>query len=185
VLARNCLEWFAIYFGCFKLGAVPLPLNVRLANPEWTFIVADAGADVIVAQESFVGRAQATADELGLTRRIVIGGSAGWHAFDDLVRDQPASRPDRCVEPDDDLYQMYTSGTTGRPKGAVLTHRAIDTHIAQLSLASTIVPGDAILLVMPLFHAGAAVASMAQLARGAHLRVMAEFDAAECVPRAR
>jgi acyl-CoA synthetase (AMP-forming)/AMP-acid ligase II len=88
---------------------------------------------------------------------------------------------ERDLAADHDLWQMYTSGTTGRPKGAVLTHAAVDANATQIRAAFSIQPGDNLLLVMPLFHAGAAMSMVLAIGAGASMRIMAEFDPTACV----
>jgi long-chain acyl-CoA synthetase len=169
VLAKNCLEWLPIYYGAAKVGAVPVPLNYRLVPREWIHLLNDSGAKTVIAQAEYVAGIDSIRSELFRVERFVaVGGSAanGWEDFDQLVDAQPTSKPDAVTSPDHELYQMYTSGTTGLPKGAVLTHAAINVNLQQITSAMAFSPGMGVLTVMPLFHAGAAVASFAQVAVG-------------------
>ncbi len=182
VIAKNCLEWLALYYGAFKVGGVPVPLNTRLAPREWVHLLRDAGVRVLVAQDQFAPALDGIRDELpDLDHTVAIGRHTSWHAFDDLVDAQPTTPPPADLTPDDDLVQMYTSGTTGRPRGAVLTHRAVDASLFQKSMPLTSVKGRGALSVLPLFHIGGASGAMIHVARGARLHVMGDFDATTCV----
>ncbi len=182
VVAKNCLDWLAIYYGAFKVGAVPVPLNTRLAPREWVHLVRDSGARVLVAQAQFASAVDGIRAELpDLAQTVAIGDYEGWRSFEALVHAASTSSPDVSLDPDDDLVQMYTSGTTARPRGAVLTHRAVDASLFQKSMPLTSVHGRGALVVLPLFHVGGASGAMIHVARGATMHVMADFDAAACV----
>jgi len=183
-LARNCLEYPLLYFGAFEAGAVPVTLNFRLALPEWRYILEDSGVRLVVAAAEFVAELDGLRGDVPVERWVALGGArTGWQGFEDwiaLASDSPCGhRP----HPDDDLYQMYTSGTTGRPKGAVLTHRAIADHMHQVRLAMPLFEGDRQLTVMPLFHAGMAIGLYNAVAGGAELVIHEAFDP-EAVVRA-
>jgi acyl-CoA synthetase (AMP-forming)/AMP-acid ligase II len=85
------------------------------------------------------------------------------------------------VRPEDDLYQMYTSGTTGHPKGAVLTHRAVIANAGQIACACEGRPGERSLVVAPLFHASAVPTAFAPILRGGSLVIVERFDPGEVV----
>ena len=178
VLTKNCPELISFYYGCFKAGAVPVPLNYRLAPAEWAFIVNDAGARLLVARGEYVAAVAAVRGELGsVTRCLAVGAPppAGWEAWAAWVAAQPATPPDRYVPADADAYQMYTSGTTGHPKGAVLQHRAVCSNVVQMLPVVRLARGDRYLIVAPLYHAAAAVTQFVVVASGASLFVQEDF----------
>jgi acyl-CoA synthetase (AMP-forming)/AMP-acid ligase II len=181
ILAENCLEWFPLYYGAFKAGVVAVPLNHRLHPREWAYIAADAHAAVLFAQHRFLSELGGV--ELAARgRRVAIGETnPGWVALDELLDKQPTSRVVHRAGPGSDLYQMYTSGTTGRPKGAVLTHGAVLANIDQMRAAVPLAPRPRVLVVGPLFHAGSAVSSFSTIASGGSLLVRPSFDPADCV----
>jgi acyl-CoA synthetase (AMP-forming)/AMP-acid ligase II len=156
VLAKNCLEYPLLFYGASKAGVVPVPLNYRLAPPEWSYILRDSGARLLLAQSTFAGALAEVPPELdGVRERIAlpVGGANaaphGWRSFQSWLAER-ASALDVEVTPDDDLYQMYTSGTTGRPKGAVLTHRAVTANVLQSLFALPSAPSERSLVVAPL-----------------------------------
>ena len=105
----------------------------------------------------------------------------GWTSWQEWQRGRPSRAPERFVPEEADLYQMYTSGTTGRPKGAVLTHRAVTSNLAQIATMVHLRAGDRYLIVAPLYHAAAAVAAFWTLQQGGTLYVLEEFEPREVV----
>jgi acyl-CoA synthetase (AMP-forming)/AMP-acid ligase II len=183
LLSRNSIEHVLWYYACSKCGVVPVPLNYRLAPPEWRYIVNDAGAVLLFAQDALANALAPVADELtGVRHRIAIGADvAGWEPWEHLLAGQPETPPAHRAAPEDDLYQMYTSGTTGRPKGAVLTHRAVTAQLHQISFAYAGGPGDRTLVVAPLYHAAASLTSFVAVQAGGTLYIQEDFVPAEVV----
>ena len=184
ILSRNSITMVLLYFAAARAGVVPVPLNYRLAPPEWRFIVDDAGARALFVAGDYVGAVEAIRAGLTSVEHLVAldgGGPAGWDDYRAWGTAGPTTVPDRDVSPGDDLYQMYTSGTTGRPKGAVLTHEAVTANVAQIAQACGGPPGERSLVVAPLFHAGAVPSAFAPIAWGGSLVVVDQFDPAEVV----
>ena len=183
ILSKNTLEMVLLYYAASKAGVVPVPLNYRLAPAEWAFIVDDARARALVAQASFAEALEPVRGRLGCVKRFVTTGGAvsGWEELDRIVGEAPAGPPGVEVCDADDAYQMYTSGTTGRPKGAVLTHAAVSAQLVQASMAFGGEIGDRSLIVAPLYHAAAAVTSFATVQAGGTLFVQEDFVPAAVV----
>jgi acyl-CoA synthetase (AMP-forming)/AMP-acid ligase II len=183
-LAKNCAEYAIFYYGAAKAGAVPVPLNFRLAPPEWSYIVNDAGAELLFARGALVDAIDPIRGELKSVRRCLAleaPARAGWDDYEAWVARQPASAPAREVDANDDVYQMYTSGTTGRPKGAVIQHRAVAANVAQLSSIAPISAGERYLIVAPMYHAAATIASFWIVQQGGALYILEDFVPAEVV----
>jgi acyl-CoA synthetase (AMP-forming)/AMP-acid ligase II len=183
ILSKNSIEHAVLYYACAKAGVVPVPLNYRLAPPEWSYILDDSGARMLIAQDGLARALEPVRAELGGVKRFIAIGEAvaGWEAWDAFIADQPEHAPDLDVDADADLYQMYTSGTTGRPKGAVLTHRAVLAQLHQASLGFGSQPGERTLIVAPLYHAAAAVTTFVTIHGGGTLAIQEEFVPAEVV----
>jgi acyl-CoA synthetase (AMP-forming)/AMP-acid ligase II len=184
ILAKNCPEMVSFYFGAFKAGAVPVPLNYRLAPAEWAFIVNDAGARMLIARGEYVGAVDAVrADMPTVGQWLAIGAPppSGWQAWDAWLAAQPATAAARHIAADADAYQMYTSGTTGHPKGAVLQHRAVCSNVVQMMPIVNVQAGERYLIVAPLYHAAAAISMFVALSRGASLYVQEDFVPSEVV----
>lgn len=184
LLAKNSLDYMLLYYGSFKAGMVLVPLNYRLAGPEWTYIIQDAGARAVIASGGYVAEIEKLRPELRSVERFIAADAeapAGWAPYARWYSAHAPTPPDVDVTDADDVYQMYTSGTTGRPKGAVLTHRAVSSNIAQFSTGIGVAPGDRYLIVAPLYHAAAAVGSFWIVAMGGCLYIHEDFVPAEVI----
>jgi acyl-CoA synthetase (AMP-forming)/AMP-acid ligase II len=158
ILAYNAVEWAEIYAAAAKAGLVAVPLNFRLVGKEIRYIVDDAEAAAIIVQDQLVGALEDVGPELSVkaSRRIWFGAGQcpkGYVAYEDLMSGARDSEPDVEAAPEESWTLMYTSGTTGAPKGAIRNHRGG----AMLSLITEIELGlhrnDSALLVMPMCHA--------------------------------
>ena len=169
VLDKNSPEQVELFFGAAKLNAVPTPVNFRLAPPEVAVIVNDSGAPVFVVGHEFAPLVEAIAGNLGDTRIVIIDDArpddpdsfAGWRDA------HPADDPQAPQAPDDVAYQLYSSGTTGRPKGVQLTQANLDAGLALYPDAMGLGPDSVSLVAMPLFHIGGGGWLLAGLALGA------------------
>lgn len=175
MLDRNSLEMIALYFGASRAGVVPVPLNFRLAPPEWKYIVEDTRCTLAVVHEDYA--AALTTVVPGVTVSVMRDDTPSGLRFADDVVAYPADRIDRDVPAESVYHQMYTSGTTGKPKGAMVTHRAACANAFQIQLALD-ANRKRTLCVMPLFHAGAALQILAYTAGGCSIRVVRDFDRA-------
>jgi fatty-acyl-CoA synthase len=158
ILAYNCVEWVEIYAATAKAGLVAVPINFRLLGAEVRYIVENAEAAALIVQDELVGIIEEIRNDLPVAadRFIHFGKSAcpvGYRAFEELIAAGSAREPDQRVLMSDPWTLMYTSGTTGHPKGAIRSHRGG----AVLSLVTEIELGihrnDGALLVMPMCHA--------------------------------
>ncbi len=184
VLAKNCLEYPLVYFAGSKTGAVPVPLNYRLAPPELAYITRDAGAKLVIARGELVEQIDSVRGELGDVKTWVsLDGPRpqGWIDYGEWLADQPEQAPDHRAQPGDDLYQMYTSGTTGRPKGAVLTQHAVNANLVQQMAAMAPYPDDHTLVVAPIYHAAAALTAIGSITFGSSMVVHEDFVPADVV----
>lgn len=182
-LAKNSIDYALLYYGCSKAGVVPVPLNYRLAPPEWEFIIGDAGARMLISQPEFAAGIDSVRGGLPKVERFlcVDGEAKGWESYDDFVTSGSDRSPDRDIEPAADVYQMYTSGTTGRPKGAVIQHQAVTSQLYQGSMAFGGSPGDRTLVVAPMYHAAAALVALSTVQTGGTLFIQEDFVPADAV----
>ena len=184
VLAKNCLEYPLFYFGGSKSGAVPVPLNYRLAPKELAYIIEDSGAQLVIARGELAEAIESVRADLGNVKTwVALDAPAreGWIDYGDWLAAQPDTAPDTWGTGGEDLYQMYTSGTTGRPKGAVLTHQAVAMNLVQQLSALRMNPDDHVLIVAPLYHAAAAVSSLGAVGAGATMSIHEDFSPVDVI----
>jgi acyl-CoA synthetase (AMP-forming)/AMP-acid ligase II len=180
VLMGNRPEFALLYYAAAEAGVVPVPLNVRLAPAEWEYILADSGARLLIAATDFVPQISAMQSRLPDLKTLVSldGATDPWINFDAWLNGQPQTPPDRNVPETADLYQMYTSGTTGHPKGAILTHRAVTAHLTQVAQVVRIDQGESALVVAPMYHAAGGMTTFNTIAQGGCIRIQSTFDPA-------
>ena len=176
-LGLNHPRFFFTLFAAAKLGAIFVPLNFRLTGPELTFIIGDAGLHTLVYEEHFASIIDEIRADLPVRELVCGSPQQGARSFQDLQHDQRDGDLDYPVEGNDIAWIMYTSGTTGRPKGAMLTHDNILWNNINASLAYDALSDDRTLAVAPLFHIGGLnVTPMGSLWKGASVVVEQMFE---------
>ncbi|HET9823564.1 MAG TPA: AMP-binding protein [Burkholderiaceae bacterium] len=156
LLAYNALEWLEIYVALARAGLVAVPVNFRLAPPEVAYIVQHAEARAVIVQEELRAVIEHVRGELPVEagRCVLFGGTApGWADYEALIAAAPATPPAVAVAPEDLFALMYTSGTTGHPKGAMRNHEGNALIALATALEFGLTAEDRGLLVMPLCHA--------------------------------
>jgi len=203
IAMRNYPEWAVSFWACMLLGAVAVPVNAWGSGAEMAYVLVHSSARVIVADAERLERLSPHFDELGPRTVIAVraqGASADFiHAYGDLVEAHRASppAPDPNLSPEDLATILYTSGTTGRPKGAVSTHRNIVTAIVNGAFNSALshmrrtgelpepdphAPPPVYLNGVPLFHVGGCNSGLAaSMAGGASVVLMYRWDAAKAL----
>jgi acyl-CoA synthetase (AMP-forming)/AMP-acid ligase II len=181
LLLMNGAEFVESFYAVAKIGAVNVPLNWRLVPDELEFILADAGATVLVygaefadAAEELRSRGEATAIE----HWIQVGGEVADGAIDyvDWCAAQSETEPALTGRDDDLLFVMYTSGTTGLPKGVMHTHTTVMWAIQTISSTADFRIHDRFLNALPMYHVGALTPSLCVSYRGLTLVAMRTFD---------
>ncbi len=174
LLALNEPEYIDMFYGLGKIGAILVPINYRLAGPEMEYILSDSGAKVFVFGPEYAEIVNSIRSNVEVERFIALGESVpDWaDSYSELVGRESTEEPEIAGGDDDVLTILYTSGTTGRPKGAMLTH--YNYFCCSTNILATVGDlGDTSLLVLPLFHIGglATVPMAPQLgSRGVMLR---------------
>ncbi len=169
VQAKNSNQMFESMFACFRLGAVWVPTNYRQTPDEVAYLGAASGASAIICGREFPDHVRSVREAAPDVRLVIsIGRSAFGEDYDTLVAAHDGESVPVCdVERDDPCWFFFTSGTTGRPKAAVLTHGqmafVVTNHLCDLMPGTT--HRDASLVVAPLSH-GAGIHQLAQVARG-------------------
>ena len=201
VLSRNCAEYLEIYGACELGGFIAAPVNYRLTASEINYIVGNTTPSVMFYSAEFLP----VIDEMraGHTPHIQIHGAPAscisgavgtvhtphvqidggelpeWAVpYNDFVDNGEAGPPAPLASADDPVYIVHTSGTTGKPKGAVLSQGAQYGVARGISSAAEITGNDRFLLVQPLFHVGAKFLQLAHHLRGAAIYIQREFNPA-------
>jgi acyl-CoA synthetase (AMP-forming)/AMP-acid ligase II len=180
-LGKNSPAYFEVLLGCAKAGVVMTPINWRLAGPEVAYIIEDCDGEVLFFGREFAGLALALAPDLPSLRACIAieGQPDGATDYRTWRNAQNAEPPPPCADRTTTAVQLYTSGTTGRPKGALLPHRAFFaslTHLAERPAWSHWTAEDVSLLAMPIGHIGGTGWGIQALLAGATSVVMREFD---------
>ncbi len=163
ILTGNNDFFFEAWLGCTLGNCVLAPINARLAPPEVAYIVDDCQAELLIVDEPFHGLVAEIADELTEVRKIIsFGTHADWQNYSKWRDAQSADRLDVRVDPEETMVQMYTSGTTGFPKGVELNHTSVLACVRSMMGRDAWPPGEVALVTAPLFHtAGCAWANCA------------------------
>jgi acyl-CoA synthetase (AMP-forming)/AMP-acid ligase II len=179
ILAKNGPAFFELWFGAAKAGVVLVPVNFRLAAPEVAYVVNDAAAELLFVGADFYDVVEKVERELGSVRTIIAldGNHPTWADYAQWLASRKPIDPELPIATSDCAIQMYTSGTTGHPKGAQISH---DNLLALL-------PGvieqwgnwrddDVNLVCMPLFHIGGSGWGLVGLFRGVENIMVKDFD---------
>ncbi|MBR0694576.1 fatty acid--CoA ligase [Bradyrhizobium lablabi] len=181
-IGKNSDVYFELLMGAMKAGVVMAPVNWRLAGPEVAFIVEDCKAPVLFTGPEFIALVGSIRTKLPSVRTIITteGGAAEWPDFVAWRDAQSGDDPRVMIEPKDIAIQLYTSGTTGKPKGAMLSHANL-LNLLQINEAdkpewNRWTADDVSLVAMPIFHIGGSGWGVVGLYHGARAVIEREFD---------
>lgn len=157
VLAYNCVEWMEIYAAVAKAGIVAVPINFRLLGPEVSYIMENSEAKALIVQDELLDRVEGIRRDLGLPDSMYIQFGkertmAGLTGYEELIGRASADEPQVDVAPEDTWTFMYTSGTTGKPKGAIRSHESYVLFYLINEVETGFTRNDTGLLVMPMCH---------------------------------
>jgi len=154
-LGANCPEMIVLTFACARLGAMIVPLNWRLAPPEHAYILNHCGATALVCEPDFTDGAEIFRKAAPALRLITTGAAKDdWQSFDFLCEADADEAGSPHVGAETPLLIVYTSGTTGRPKGAVLSQGALFWNAINSTHMHDLTSADRVLTSAPLFHVG-------------------------------
>jgi fatty-acyl-CoA synthase len=149
-LGPNHPTFLETLFAAAAVGAVFVPLNTRLAAPEVAYMLDDSGSSVLVWAPELADVVDALGDRPTLRVRIALG-----DGYEQLLADAPTDHVDEPVRPDDTCMIMYTSGTTGFPKGAMLTHGNLTWNCVNFMIDVDVASDEVTLVSAPMFHTAA------------------------------
>lgn len=174
-LDRNVPEYFSLLFGAAMVNAVTLAVNWRLAAPEMEYILNHAQARVLLIGEEFLGHLKKM--KLETVKRILVVGAAGeFTAYEDWIAKHDAIDPQLGCDDEQTCYQLYTSGTTGRPKGVELTHRNLMTAMEAAAKSWSIDEDSVNMVAMPLFHIAGSGWAVGGFCQGGESILVREMD---------
>ncbi|MHB1486365.1 MAG: o-succinylbenzoate--CoA ligase [Acidimicrobiales bacterium] len=189
-LMTNRLEVIETYLASAKLGAICVPVNFRLVADEIAYILSDSGASALVVDASLAEMAGAARSQISQPQVCLVTGDdptpagAGAQAYEPVLAAASAAAPDVIVSEMDPAFIMYTSGTTGRPKGAVLSHfNLLMNTINMVTSMGINGTGEVWLSGLPLFHIGGLNGILPYLLLGGTTVMLpsGQFDANEVV----
>lgn len=181
ILSKNCPEYMEAYGLAEKGGIILVPLNWRLVARELKFMLADSGAKAIIVSQEYLQTINSIRQELPEMKIYISleSPAQGYEGYEDLMAKGSPGEPSIYIDPEDVAYIIYSSGTTGLPKGIMLTHAGqLDCAISQLTeLRSG--QHSVSLTVIPLFHSGGKSSTLSHFFRGCTLVFIKEFDTRE------
>jgi acyl-CoA synthetase (AMP-forming)/AMP-acid ligase II len=154
VLAQNCPEYMEVYAAGELGGWTTVTVNYRLAAPEISYILRDSSPQVLIYEAELGDRLQPDALKQ-LQHTLIIRGDGKFGSYEEVLAREEPEPPPPIVEPDDVAFLVYTSGTTGRPKGVMLTHRGQMRSALISAFEALVQPTDRLALAMPYYHIGA------------------------------
>ncbi|MGE4133741.1 MAG: class I adenylate-forming enzyme family protein [Bdellovibrionales bacterium] len=171
-MSQNELEYILLFYATQRLGAILVPVNFRFTSPEVEHIVRDCGAKLLIAQECFQDVVAP------LKSHLEVWNFDGTHSLQEACIGASDRIMDFHGDFEDPVMILYTSGTTGFPKGAVISHRMLFWNSVNTGLRLNLTQKDVVLTFLPLFHTGGwNVLTTPCLHRGARVVLLKKFDA--------
>jgi acyl-CoA synthetase (AMP-forming)/AMP-acid ligase II len=182
-LGKNSDRYCEVLLGAFKARGVVVGVNWRLAAPEMAYVLNDAGCEVLFVTRDYMDMIdRITLDTPKLKTIIAIdGGDPRWESYEGWRDAHPATDPMLPIAADDDVIQLYTSGTTGHPKGVRLTNAnylAIFQCLSDMPLGAY-TPDDVVLIAMPFFHVAGVNIALLSIGQGARGVILGDIDPQE------
>ena len=176
VMMRNGRETLATLFGLARAGAVWVPVNAQLRGEGLRYILEHSEPRLVIADQEFVPTIAACGAELRQGSLVTLGGEPGTPGLEALLHGT-ADFDEPFPAADDPFAIMYTSGTTGQPKGVIVTHRMLRLAGEGAALVSAATRGDVLLMWEPLYHIGGAQLLVLPLIREVTLAMIPRFSA--------
>jgi fatty-acyl-CoA synthase len=174
VWSANSPDWIALQFAVARIGAVLVPVNPQLAPPEIAFVLRQSGAETLIAQREHLARA---GEAIDVPHVVAIEHLGPFLAAGESVTDAEIDARCAGTSPDDAATIQYTSGTTGFPKGVVLTHRNVIGNAFTMARLLDVRAGERLLLMVPLFHCfGCVIVVLGAFTHAATVVGFAKFD---------
>lgn len=183
ILAHNSIAYLDLFYGLAKIGAIFAPLNWRLVARELSYIIDDCGSKVLFSGPEFTGTLAHMRPDIDVTHLVSLEGAdiPNTLNYEDELAAASAAEPQRPpLNGEDPHCILYTSGTTGRPKGAIIPHRQVLWNCINTVVSWSLTSEDISPVFTPLFHAGGLFAFMTPLLYlGGKILLARRFDAEE------
>lgn len=179
-LGFNNPEMLALLFACARMRAMLLPLNWRLAVPEHARILADCAPRAVLVEAAFLGHAEPLREKSADVHWLALEEAPGWRNWASILASSP--QPSMCADEGAAALLCYTSGSTGVPKGAMLTQGALFWNAINSAHMHDLTSADRVLTTLPMFHVGGLnIQTLPALHAGASLSLHAKFDPADAI----
>lgn len=188
VLSANELEYVFLFFAVQRLGAILVPVNFRLTEREITHIITDSAPKLLLFQKEYSGIAESLCEKFDFSIKQFVPSNNSEDCFATAIAEykkhlstsELAAASLFAGHENSEVMILYTSGTTGSPKGAVLTHKSIFWNSLNTSISLNLTQSDCAVIFLPFFHTGGwNVLTTPFLHRGAKLVFLKKFDAGQ------
>jgi fatty-acyl-CoA synthase len=179
VLFMNSIEIVECYLACWKIGAVVVAINFRLTGPEISYQVDHSDAKVFIFNTMFQKALDTITPQLPKVQHYICRGESESEDiidYKELLTGYSSEEPLVFVSDDDPAFILFTSGTTGKPKGAVLTHKNVMMEVINFTLEAELRRDDRVVFASPLFHVAGIIQFFTMLFLGGTSFVMDQFD---------
>jgi long-chain acyl-CoA synthetase len=176
----NCPEVLNIFYACFRMGALAMPVLFTLTGEEIGYVLKDSGAKAVITQKMFLDKVLEAKKSSPSVKEIVTVDPEpveGAHFLQDWFKEMPADFPPVSCQPDDPAMLMYTSGTTGNPKGVMLSHNNLYSNAMGAARSQNMEEGEMGISALPLNHSYGIITNLAAAEYAAKGVMMTWFDA--------
>lgn len=181
IISQNCIEWMEIYAATAKSGIIAVPINWRLTAPDIAYIINDSDAKAFIVQHVFVPEVEKVRKDLKCVKHFIYIGPRektpkGWVHLEDVVAEGGPEDPKVNIQGEEIWIQLYTSGTTGKPKGVLRSHRSYLAFFLLTDIEFQFHRDDIGMFVMPLCHVNSTFFSFDLTYIGASVYIFPDFN---------
>src|SRR5215471_21492951 len=184
LMFSNDYRFIESLLGAMRLGAVPVPLNIRMGDEAITYVVADSEAVALIANSEMAARGRTLVPQIAGLRHFIVDGEVAGKAlnYDQLLQAASPVFTRRKTAPDDVCMQPYTSGSTGKPKGVLLTHGGQIWNVDLLCKLEAFDDRERALVAVPLYHKNAMLGAVKpMLLCGGSMVILPGFDPVQVI----